>query len=129
VLVVYFWQGGSVSDLKDKSVEALFKDATIETMLGQYCPATAEEPDDVKCLCIVRPVHSDLTARFTEKEIREIDQDDARIQAEIRKSFSNKKKEIKNCLVKNKGSEYLDKMKDVFGKVKDFATEDSAGSR
>lgn len=119
-LAIYFWQGGTVDGLKSAGVKTLFnKKTTISGLLDQHC--SAQKAEKVKCLCIAEPVYADLTSRLSGSDISAIDQDSDRVQEEIRTSLKNKQKEIRNCLVKNKGSQYMEALKDVAGKVKEAA--------
>lgn len=117
-LVIYFWQGGTVDSLKDTSVRTLFnKRTTISGMMDQFC--ADEKAEKVKCLCIVQPVHADLTGRLSASQIAAIDQNSDQVQEEIRVSLGNQQKEIRNCLVKNKGSQYMEALKNFVGEVKE----------
>ena len=117
-LVIYFWQGGTVSDLKDTGVRTVFnKKTTLSGMVAQLCED--EKAEKVKCICIVQPVHEDLTRRLSAGQMAAIDRDSDRVQEEIRISLGNQRKAISNCLVKNKGSQYMEALKEVIGKGKE----------
>ena len=116
-LAWYFWQGGSLADLKDEGVRQLFKKAAISDMKDIYCDG--EKAEKTKCICIITPVYDDLHARYSISEIREIEKDEDQVMAEIRLSLQRRNKEIRSCLTERKGSQYLNILKHVWGEVKE----------
>ena len=116
-LAWYFWQGGSIEGLKDEGVRQLFKKATIADMKEVYCEG--EKAEKAKCLCIVTPVYEDLHQQYSASELREIDQnEDTRMEA-IRESLKRNGKDVRQCLAENKGSQYLNLLKHLWGEVKE----------
>ena len=112
-LAFYFWQGGTVDDLKGKGTQAIFKDADLSNMLQVHCQD--EKADKAKCKCVIDPVFKDIHSRLTSSEIAQANQDPQQIEAELRNSMRNKRKEIRKCLVNNSGGKVLDQLKGVLG--------------
>jgi len=110
-LVYYFWQGGTVSDIKDTGIEAVFKDANLTDMVEANC--TGNKADRTRCTCIIEPVYDEIHARLSEKEIASVNKDPDQIQEEIRKSMQKQKKEIRACIIQHKGDKLLDKIQDL----------------
>lgn len=104
-LAYYFWQGGTVSGLKDAGIDLVFKDANLSDMREKLCEG--EKADKAKCSCIVEEVHRDVEVRLSEDEIAQANQDKAKIREEIRKSMKGRKKEILDCLKQNQGEKYM----------------------
>lgn len=107
-LAFYFWQGGSVDGLKEGAVKQVFKDTPISELMQKFCQE--DKQDKARCMCIVTPVHNDLHTRLSAAELQEVDADPARRSEEIRTSLKNKKKDIRKCLINNKGKEYIMKL-------------------
>ncbi len=124
-LVIYFWRGGTADELKGVGIRAVFpQKTTISGMMAQLC--ADEKAEKTKCTCIVQPVYADLSQRLTAKQIAEIDANPEQVQEEIRTSLENRKKEIQACLVKNKGSQYMEALKEVIGKANEVLQESPA---
>jgi hypothetical protein len=99
-LVWFFWQGGTVEELKYKGVQALFRNTSVLEIEDRFCQT--EKADTWKCQCLARPVSQDLQARFSEQELKEIDVNDELRLEEIRNSMRIRNDEIQACL-KEKG--------------------------
>jgi len=110
-LAWYFWQGGTVSGLKDESIKTVFKQAPLTALEDNLC--LGQKADRIKCECIVQPVAQDLTARLTRKELSAVSASPEERVTELRKSMRNRRREIRQCLVNNKGGEFLQKFGDV----------------
>ena len=110
-LVYYFWQGGTSADLKMSGTKTLFTNAKLSTLESRYCKEGKEEK--TKCLCITTPVAEDLQSRLSAKEMQEIDLDQKKVYTELHKSMRNKRKQINNCLIKNKGAKGVGKLVDM----------------
>ena len=107
----FFWNGGTVDDLKEEVVQALFKEQDINQLLSTYCEGS--KADGFKCECIVKPVYEDLTSRLSAEEIAALANDEQARIAQIRQSMRNQGSTIRSCIVKEKGGEYWDKVKGV----------------
>ena len=84
---------------------------SIDTWEAKYCNDPMEE---VKCNCIVYPIKNDLESRFTKDELDEIAQDRAELAYVIKKSFSEVKPQIIECLAKEDAEDELSNfMKDM----------------
>ncbi len=108
-LAYYFWQGGTVDELKDSGIEVIFKDANLSNMKAIHCDGT--DSDRTKCTCIVEPVYDDIYQRLTREEIARINTSDDAVKEELRKSMKRQRKEIRKCLIDNKGSKLIDQLK------------------
>jgi hypothetical protein len=106
---------GSISDLKRGGTKLMFSGATLSGLEERYCSLGKEEK--YKCECIARPVAEDLKRRLTEEQMREIDRDKSRIYDELHTSMGNKRKEINDCLIKNKGAEGVQNLIDEVEKI------------
>ncbi|WNJ18091.1 hypothetical protein [Pontibacter sp. G13] len=112
--VMYFWQGGSVDDLKSKAVEALVHQGTLEEVFKSYCDRQTQL--DIKCECLLTPIYDDLFERLTPEEIEEANQNKKLRRREVMLSLHIKKEEIKSCYVKRRSRQYerfLDKLFDM----------------
>ena len=115
-LAIYlFVFGGSISDLKQQGTKLMFAGATLSGLEERYCSNGKEEK--YKCECIARPVAADLKSRFSEAEMAEIDKDKSRKFEELHTSMRNKRKEINNCLIKNKGAKGVQDLMDEVDKI------------
>lgn len=108
-LAYYFWQGGTVSGLKDESIFAIFHKAPLDALEDELCKAA--KADRVKCDCIVEPVAEDLNNRLSAEDLRKADED-TRVR-ELRTSMRNRRREIRQCLINNKGGDLLEKFANV----------------
>ena len=123
-LAIFFWQGGTVSDLKGAGVNSLFGDSNMQTMMDDHC--AGEKAERVKCSCIIEPVYQDLSNRLSASEIAEANRNPDRMEAELHKSVSALQKEISLCLTKEKGTDYLKKLNGLWDKLKDAANENTS---
>ncbi|MEZ4686116.1 MAG: hypothetical protein R3B47_08640 [Bacteroidia bacterium] len=114
--------GGSISDLKQSGTRLLFSGATLSGLEERYCGLGKE--DKYKCECIARPVAEDLKGRLSEAEMREIDRDKDRIFEELHISMGNRRKEINDCLIKNKGARGVQNLIDEVNKIEIRQKED-----
>jgi hypothetical protein len=111
LLGAYFWNGGTVDDLKELGTHALFRERDLTRLIDRYCDGSKE--NSLKCDCIVRPVQADLLSRFSEAELLAMANDEeARIEA-IRQSMRNQREAIRACVVKEKGGDYWDRIKNA----------------
>lgn len=78
-----------------------FKEQTvsIEWLEQKYC--TSETKDVPKCNCIVRKIKGDLNSRFSEEELKTINDNRVKAAYVLRKSYQSKLAEIKSCLGTN----------------------------
>ncbi len=106
-LAVFFWQGGTVDELKLKGVGTLFGDTHISDFEAKYCQGIKE--DASMCDCVAQPVYQDLKARYSSGELSEIDLDKNRRKEAIKESLKNKQGEILRCL-KDRG---IDSVKEL----------------
>jgi energy-coupling factor transporter transmembrane protein EcfT len=115
-LAVYlFVFGGSISDLKRGGTRLIFAGATLSGLEERYCSLGKEEK--YKSECIARPVAQDLKSRLTAAEMRDIDKDKDKIYRELHTSMGNKRKEINDCLIKNKGAKGVQSLIDEVDKI------------
>ncbi len=105
----FFWQGGSIEDLKDMSVKGLFKEKDVTQLVNTYCNGT--EDNSIKCDCLAKPIYEDLSSRLSAEELQALANNEEERIAQIRQSFKNKGAEIRACMVKEKGGAYWEKMK------------------
>jgi hypothetical protein len=124
-VIYYFSTGGSFTELKDGTLTSLADDlkvATIEEVFGdtrlqdldQLCP---ESDTTDRCICIVLPVKKELESRLRKRQIRRIDRDPALRMEEIRRSMYNKRRKIRNCLLKKNGQRFVNLMDKVVEEV------------
>ncbi|MFK7969795.1 MAG: hypothetical protein AB8F95_05480 [Bacteroidia bacterium] len=107
--------GGSISDLKKGGTKLIFSGATLSGLEERYCVEGKEEK--YKCECIVQPVAADLKARLSRSEMARIDEDRSDIYDELHTSMRNKRKEINDCLIKNKGAKGVSKLIEEVDKI------------
>lgn len=119
-LAFYFWQGGTVDELKGKGIQSLIDQSSLVNLRQNNC--AGDKADNTKCLCIIGPVEEDLRSRLSSSEMRTLDLDAQLRKKEIRSSMSNKQKEIRQCIINKKGPEYWNGMKGIWERLKD-ATE------
>ena len=106
-LAIFFWQGGTVDELKLKGIGAMFGDTPVAEMEAKYCQNEKEEGN--MCQCVVMPVLQDLDARYSRSELADLDKDnDARKEA-IKESMKNKQKEILGCM-KDRGIDNVNEL-------------------
>jgi len=119
-LAFYFWQGGTVDELKGKGIQSLIDQSSLVNLRKNNCEG--DKVDNTKCICIIGPLEDDLTSLLSSTEMRTLDYDPQLIKKEIRLSLSNTQKEIRQCIIKKKGPEYWNGMKGIWERLKD-ATE------
>jgi hypothetical protein len=110
-LSYYFWQGGTVSELKDESISGLFHNVPLQSLEDELC--VGAKADRVKCDCIVEPVTQDLRERLSASQLAKASADPGQRVAELRASMRNRRKEIRQCLINNKGGDLLKKFAHV----------------
>lgn len=103
---------------------------SVNLLEEKYCQDP--EPNSFKCECIVEIIDRDLNKRYTNEELRELENDKWKMGISMVKSFEANKEEIKECLKKNNAEHELDefvqevlvinkeKGEDVLEKVKRF---------
>ncbi len=106
----FFWQGGTVDDLKAKGTNVIFGKTPLMELNSRYCEG--DKAEKTKCECFVTPVNDDLRERLSLAEIKAADADPAKRLEELRKSMRNQNKAIKDCLIKNKGAKGVNQMKE-----------------
>ncbi len=108
-LAYFFWQGGTVDELKDSGVEVIFKDANLSNMKVVLC--SDSNSDKAKCTCIVDPVYEDIHNRLSKTEIARINTSPEEIKEELRKSMKSQRKDIRKCLLSNQGDKLIDNVR------------------
>jgi len=108
-LAYYFWQGGTVDELKDSGIEVIFKDANLSNMKAIHCDGT--DSDRAKCTCIIEPIYDDLHERLSREEIARINASADAVKEELRKSMKRQRKDIRKCLIDNQGGKLIDQLK------------------
>lgn len=115
-LAYFFWQGGTVDELGQESIDLFFKESSVARMVSVNCPD--EKAEKAKCDCVVIPTQEDLQDRFSRSEIRDLDQNWDDLKREIGKSMKENQNEIRKCLVNNHGKKYVEKFSDLVEGVK-----------
>lgn len=111
----YWFSGGTNIGLTDK----FFKDASTLNELPLICKEDVEGLKEIKCDCIVQPVYKDLKIRLDKDRLKEVEADPELFKAELRKSLRNRRKEIKECVLKDKGPEIANKIGDAIDNIGD----------
>lgn len=119
-LAFYFWQGGTVDELKGKGIQSLIDQSSLVALNKNNCEG--KELDNTKCMCIIAPLEEDLEARLSRSEMQTRDLDPELIKKEIRISLQNRQKEIRQCIINKKGPEYWNGIKGIWERLKE-ATE------
>lgn len=121
LLVWYFWQGGTVKGLQDKSIEALFGDTPIGGLHEKYCKTGKE--DRVRCACVVKPVYDDLLQQHGAEKVLALDRDpDARREA-LQASTRRVSAQIRNCIVNQKGAQGAEELRKLLDEAAPAASD------
>lgn len=68
---------------------------SIQNLEETYCETPGQE---IKCTCIIQIIKADLQNRFTDAEMKDIQDDRAQLLYVMQKSFNKVKPEIQQCL-------------------------------
>jgi hypothetical protein len=93
-----------------------FSDAVTEYSISDlkqiYCESKANKSDSLKCICIIQPISEDLSSRFTQEELDDLEKHRLKFAKELIKSINNKKDIIKAKLKENNANELLKEFKE-----------------
>ncbi len=104
----YFWSRDTVDMLGEKSLTYLFGEVNKVQDIKTLCKGKAR--NEVKCLCVLQPIYEDMNKRLSAKQLRKLRENKAALIKAMKQSFLNKKQAISECLIKHKGSAYIDEM-------------------
>lgn len=110
-LGIFFWQGGTMDELKLKGIGTLFGDTPISQFEDKYC--AAEKEDRSMCDCVARPIYQDLKSRYSSGELSALDLDKKGRKEAIKESMKNKQAEILSCL-KDRGIDNVKELAESF---------------
>lgn len=116
--LIYFFTGNNISGFLNPKLENIFKDTSITKLYNEQCKAG--KSDKIKCSCFIVPVYGDMSQRFTNAELAEIEADKSLMLTEAKKSLKNKKEDIEACLKTKKegGEEFFNQFKQFLDRFK-----------
>jgi len=112
---------------KDAKSKELGKNISVENLLKVYCKPDMRASDQLKCDCIIRPLHNDLVKRLSPDEIANLTGRKVLFIKEILVSYKNQRDTIKSKLKERGASDLFAQFKNDIksGKIIDqFMAED-----
>ena len=97
----YFFTGKSLTENINPDVKSFFKNKNINQLLADNC-GTDDTEKSITCECVVMPMYDDMLDRLGKAEIKNLENSQVRMDAEMLKSFYNQSTNIKTCLNRKK---------------------------